>query len=46
MAFHAWASTSACRKAKDERWLYVAPMVWKDGKPQIGASLRRANTAK
>jgi len=40
MAFHAWAANSACRKAKDERWLYVAPMVWKDGKPQIGASLR------
>jgi hypothetical protein len=46
MAFHAWAATSGCRKAKDERWLYVAPMVWKNGKPQVAASLRPAAKAK
>jgi beta-xylosidase len=46
MAFHAWAATSACRKAKDERYLYVAPIVWKEGKPQVGASLRPAAAAK
>ena len=46
VAFHAWAATSACRKAKDERWLYLAPIVWKDGKPQIGRSLRAADKAK
>jgi beta-xylosidase len=40
IAFHAWAATSGCRKAKEERWLYVAPLVWKDGKPQVAASLR------
>jgi beta-xylosidase len=40
MAFHAWAATSGCRKADDKRYLYVAPMFWKDGKPQIAPSLR------
>jgi beta-xylosidase len=42
IAFHAWAATSGCRKATDARYLYVAPLSWKDGKPQIGLSLRRA----
>jgi beta-xylosidase len=46
IAFHAWAATSACRKAKDERWLYIAPLVWKAGKPQVAASLRPAGKAK
>jgi beta-xylosidase len=40
IAFHAWAATKACRKGVDERYLYVAPLFWKDGKPQIGMSLR------
>lgn len=40
MAFHAWAATSGCRKAEDERFLYIAPLTWKDGKPQLGVSLR------
>lgn len=40
MAFHAWAATSGCHKAEDERHLYIAPLFWKDGKPQIGMSLR------
>ena len=42
MAFHAWAATSGCRKAADERYLYVAPLFWKDGKPQLGPSLRES----
>jgi beta-xylosidase len=42
IAFHAWAATPRCRKAEDERYLYVAPLFWKDGKPQIGPSLRQA----
>ena len=41
IAFHAWASTADCRKARDKRYLYIAPLSWKDGKPQIGHSLRR-----
>jgi len=40
MSFHAWAVTSGCRKADDKRYLYIAPIFWKDGKPQIGPSLR------
>jgi beta-xylosidase len=40
IAFHAWAATSGCRKLEDERYLYVAPLSWKDGKPVIAVSLR------
>ena len=40
IAFHAWAATKGCRKDVDQRYLYVAPLFWKDGKPQIGISLR------
>jgi beta-xylosidase len=40
IAFHAWAATKGCRKAKDERYLYVAPLFWKDGKPLLGMGLR------
>jgi beta-xylosidase len=41
ITFHAWAATSGCRKLEDERYLYVAPLFWKDGKPQLGPSVRR-----
>ena len=40
MSFHAWAATSACTKDGDSRFLYIAPIFWKDGKPQIAPSLR------
>lgn len=41
ISFHAWAATSACRKSDDDaRYLYIAPLFWKDGKWQIGQSLR------
>ena len=43
MSFHAWAATSGCRKADNKRYLYIAPLFWKDGKPQIAPSLRPAN---
>ena len=45
MAFHGWATTSGCRKAEDERHLYVAPLFWKEGKPQLGPSLRERRQA-
>jgi len=45
MAFHAWAATKACRKAEDKRYLYIAPIFWKDGKPQIAPSLRATASA-
>ena len=41
ISFHAWAATSACRKAPDDaRYLYVAPLFWKNGVPTLGPSLR------
>ena len=40
MSFHAWEASSGCRKVEDNRYLYIAPLFWKDGKPQIGPSLR------
>ena len=40
MSFHAWEASSSCRKVDDNRYLYVAPIFWKDGKPQIAPSLR------
>ncbi len=43
MSFHAWEASSGCRKVDDRRYLYIAPIFWKDGKPQIAPSLRPQN---
>lgn len=40
VSFHAWESSTACRKQEDNRYLFVAPLLWKDGKPEIGKGLR------
>ena len=40
LAFHAWAATPSCRKLDNRRYLYIAPLGWKDGKPLIAPSLR------
>ena len=40
ISFHAWAATPACRKFEDERYLYVAPLFWREGKPTLGPSFR------
>jgi beta-xylosidase len=41
ISFHAWAATSSCRKSPDDaRYLYIAPLFWKDGVPTLGPSLR------
>jgi beta-xylosidase len=40
MSFHAWEANSGCRKVDDRRYLYIAPIFWRDGKPQISPSLR------
>ena len=45
MSFHAWEATKGCRKATDKRYLYIAPIFWKDGKPQIAPSLRDRSAA-
>lgn len=42
IAFHAWAATKGCRKVGDSRFLYIAPLSWKDGKPVLGMGLRKA----
>ena len=41
IAFHAWAATKGCRKVGDQRFLYIAPIKWTDGKPVIGMGLRQ-----
>jgi beta-xylosidase len=40
ISFHGWEANPGCRKQDDNRYLYIAPLFWKDGKPQIGPSLR------
>ncbi|HEY0044630.1 MAG TPA: glycoside hydrolase family 43 protein [Allosphingosinicella sp.] len=42
VAFHAWSATAGCRPLNSGRFLYVAPLLWKDGKPQVGPSIRPA----
>ncbi len=42
MSFHAWAATKGCRKAGNERYLYVAPILWDGDVPRLGLSLRPA----
>jgi beta-xylosidase len=41
ISFHAWAAAAPCRKApEDARYLYIAPLFWKNGEPTLGPSLR------
>jgi beta-xylosidase len=40
ISFHAWEASSGCRKVDDRRYLYIALIFWKNGKPQIAPSLR------
>jgi hypothetical protein len=40
IAFHAWSATPGCRPLDQARYHYVAPLIWKDGKPAVGESLR------
>jgi beta-xylosidase len=40
LSFHAWAASVSCSKSDDARYLYVAPLFWRDGKPVIGVGLR------
>ena len=46
VSFHGWAVTASCSKLEDERYLYVAPLHWIDGKPTFGVSLRPTTGAK
>ena len=45
IVFHAHGATSGCRDADLGRWMYVAPLLWRDGAPAIGVSLRRRPNA-
>ena len=42
IVFHAWAATRACRNATRGRYMYVAPLMWSEGRPRVGVSLRPA----
>jgi beta-xylosidase len=39
IVFHAWQTTPECRRLDWKRFVYIAPMNLKDGKPQIDISL-------
>ncbi len=46
IVFHAHIATSGCRRTTRGRQMYIAPLLWRDGTPQIGISLRqRAESA-
>ena len=40
ISFHAHGATAGCRRAQLGRYMYIAPLLWRDGAPQIGISLR------
>ena len=40
LVFHAWSATRACQPAGKGRYMYIAPLSWRDGEPVIGTSLR------
>jgi beta-xylosidase len=42
IVFHAHGAARGCRRAELGRWMYIAPLLWQDGSPQIGVSLRPA----
>lgn len=42
IVFHAHAARGGCRDANRGREMYVAPLLWRDGVPRIGVSLRPA----
>jgi beta-xylosidase len=39
IAFHAWQTTPDCQRLEWKRFMYIAPIGWKDGKPQIAVRL-------
>jgi beta-xylosidase len=40
IVFHAHAARGGCRDANKGRYMYVAPLLWQNGEPKIGVSLR------
>ncbi len=45
IVFHAHGAARGCRRADLGRYMYIAPLLWTDGKPQLGVSLRPAPPA-
>lgn len=43
IVFHAHAASRGCRRTQLGRYMYVAPLLWQGGEPQIGVSLRPAS---
>jgi beta-xylosidase len=44
VVFHAHAALPGCRDANVGRYMYISPLGWDGGEPNIGPSLRRAPT--
>lgn len=42
LVFHAHAAGPGCTNLRRGRYMYVAPLLWQDGKPGLAPSLRRA----
>lgn len=40
IVFHAHGARPGCRRGDLGRYMYIAPLLWRDGEPQIGVSLR------
>ncbi len=41
LVFHAWAATPQCQSARDGRYMYIAPLLWRGDTPVLANSLRR-----
>ena len=40
IAYHGWAATAGCRPLDRGRHMYIAPLTWRNGRPEIGPTLR------
>ncbi|HZF41916.1 MAG TPA: glycoside hydrolase family 43 protein [Sphingomonadaceae bacterium] len=40
MSYHAWDANAGCRKLDNRRFLYISPLVWNNGKPEVRMSIR------
>jgi len=40
LVFHAWSATAQCQSARDGRYMYIAPLIWRGDTPVIANSLR------
>jgi len=41
IVFHAWSATPRCEQARDGRYMYIAPLMWRGDTPVLSNSLRR-----